>query len=252
MNGAADASRLDDPYKPCRGTQCEPQNITMGGFHAPFLGVTLAAVIATLLFVAILAVLPRNLKGREPAADASTAPDDDLTLLRQRMTFSIKRKQSVAAFLHLAEPIVGFLAATFFLAIVVTLFLPLLPRVVPIPFTATWVDWSLVLWVIIGTAVLAGLVLGGSKAGRPLGLIWDLACFLPRSGHPFGAPCYTERAVPEIARRIEWWLDLPPHAQQRVVSYCPRTVWARSSQSPRSSHSAPTPNGRAAGIGSRS
>ena len=216
MNGTADASQLDDddPFIACRADPCQPEAITMGGFYAPFLGVTLAAVIATFLFLAILAARPRKVNERDPSPDPSTLPNDDLKSLREKMNVSIKRKQATAARLHLAEPVVGFLAATFFIAIIVTLLLPMLPLLVQIPnttkVTATWVDVSLVAWVLIGTAILAGLVFGGSRATRPVALIWDLACFLPRSGHPFGAPCYTERAVPEVARRIEWWLDLPP------------------------------------------
>ena len=82
---------------------------------------------------------------------------------------------------------------------------------------------------------LAGLVLPALMAflysawsdptkRRTIGVLWDVGTFWPRSYHPLSPPCYTERAVPELQRRM-WWLHdnggrvmLAAHSQGAVLA----------------------------------
>jgi hypothetical protein len=63
-----------------------------------------------------------------------------------------------------------------------------------------------------GLIPVAGLALlrwgwGRRDARRWLGVLWDVGTFWPRSFHPFAPPCYTERAVPDLQRRIRYLHD---------------------------------------------
>ena len=59
---------------------------------------------------------------------------------------------------------------------------------------------------------------------RTIGVLWDVGTFWPRSYHPLSPPCYTERAIPELQRRM-WWLHdnggrvmLVAHSQGSVLA----------------------------------
>jgi hypothetical protein len=59
---------------------------------------------------------------------------------------------------------------------------------------------------------------------RTIGVLWDVGTFWPRSYHPLSPPCYTERAIPELQRRM-WWLHdnegrvmLTAHSQGTVLA----------------------------------
>jgi hypothetical protein len=143
----------------------------------------------------------------------------------------VLRGRQVAAMSHRAELAVGALAAAAYAAAVVA-HIPLIAQhddtgTVQVP---TWLSGLAVpaLGVLAATLVVSALA-GAGEGGRsrPWGLLWDLLCFLPRSAHPFGPPCYAERVVPEVRSRIDAWLtgaDIADDAERARVAPTRRVV----------------------------
>jgi hypothetical protein len=120
------------------------------------------------------------------------------------------------------------------------------------PHDAVWLLWTVILGQVLMAAcvwqlhvqppvlvrnagiALAGLVLPAMAAflysawsdpakRRTIGVLWDVGTFWPRSYHPLCPPCYAERAVPDLQRRM-WWLHdnggrvvLVTHSQGTVL-----------------------------------
>ncbi|MGP5727072.1 hypothetical protein ACTXOR_14950 [Arthrobacter rhombi] len=122
-----------------------------------------------------------------------------------------------AALLRRMEVFIGWIGWAVFIGICVGL-LALIPSWGP-DRTTTGGLWPLLrglgdagLWA--GMIAVAALYLLSRRSdSRPLGLLWDLMCFLPTQAHPFGPSCYAERVVPELADRIVDWF-----AEERQVT----------------------------------
>ncbi len=84
----------------------------------------------------------------------------------------------------------------------------------------------------LAVLTVLGLVALGAAAFRvpatrkTVGILWDIASFWPRAGHPLAAPCYAERTVPDLVTRIDYHrriqqrpvLVLAAHSQGCVIS----------------------------------
>lgn len=196
--------------------------------------VVLGTVIVLAVIVALLIIVPGVFRTRVDdrrarAWGAPITPDDlpaptggILPPSRAVLFSRILGARTRAARAHLAEPIVGVLAIVLGAALVLSLALLVWAAVAAVlttydPYAPAISGLSPILtntlnvgmWVLAvsGVAIVGALAAGGTGDGaRPLGTVWDIACFLPRTGHPFGPPCYAERAVPEIAGHLNHWL----------------------------------------------
>ncbi|MFH8250550.1 hypothetical protein ACH3VR_09330 [Microbacterium sp. B2969] len=190
----------------------------------------LLAALVTAVIVGVLLIWPRNLTKRASAWGQAAKPDDlqipdggVLPPSAAAMFARIRAKRTSAARRHLAEPIVGILSVLLALALAAGLQWTRMTdgnelwEVTKVPWLDTDASSQAIQTFVgiaapvlgwIGVGLVALLVSGAATGGqRPLGTVWDIACYLPRTGHPFGPPCYAERAVPEIAGRLFDWLE---------------------------------------------
>lgn len=211
----------------------------------PSVWVGLGAAILAAALVAIVGVLTALVVPRTVSSRARTwgAPwrrgrpvipvDAGVIPLSQEVLFDrITDRRRSAALLHLMEPAVAILAvllaAGAVLGWVWTSVAYLrdasLWAALPLPVAAATVQACLdvAMWGLgaVGVLLVAVLASGAtSTSPRPLGIVWDIACYLPRTGQPFGPPCFAERAVPEIAGRMHAWLREDPSRRVVLVAH---------------------------------
>ena len=229
LNGAAGAARLASDLP---GLSVSSTYLALG--TALILGVLLGMMIAAVWLIAARSTRHRAIAWRAPVAPdrGEEAPADSrpiappahgvLPVSPVVLTNRVLAKRATAARMHLAEAgvrIVAFGIAAGLLAGIAwgvyghaadDALLRQVPWIGTV-LVATLIAFAAPLLAVFGIVLVAALVSGTVGRGeRPLGTVWDVVCYLPRTGHPFGPPCYAERAVPEIAGRLFEWLSASP------------------------------------------
>ena len=256
LNGAAGAAQLASDLP---GLSVSSTYLALG--TTLILGIVLGALFALVWLLAARATRHRAIAWRAPVAPdpREPAPTDSRPIAPTAhgvlpvspivLMNRVLAKRASAARLHLAEAamrVIAFgLGAGLLAGIVWGVYGhaadDALLRQVPwigTVLVAALITLAAPLLAALGIVLVAVLVSGTAGRGdRPLGIVWDIACYLPRTGHPFGPPCYAERAVPEIASRLFEWLSASPERRAVLVAHSMGGVLAVSSLGILASHS---------------
>ena len=88
---------------------------------------------------------------------------------------------------------------------------------IPIVDILTVTPWVVTVVGAVLTVVVALAVI--RREPNLFAIVWDVTCFLPRTAQPFGPPCYAERAVPDIAARLDDWLSGRPERRAVLAAH---------------------------------
>ncbi|MEY9952233.1 hypothetical protein [Leifsonia sp. EB34] len=219
------------------GTQCALAShggptpicpLTPGGLTTPVayrtFGETVPVMAVLLvLFVLVVALLrmrttprlttPETVGGRALREPLHSYRDGRVPRVKSagKLDFRMLNARRSAALFHRGEPVLGVLAALLALGVTAAIALPQALRPVLL-------DLALPALGVISVAAVVTIAENAlTTKERPIGVMWDLMCFLPRAGHPFGPPCYAERVIPELRDRIVAWLEADISASAGTV-----------------------------------
>ncbi|MEU7613502.1 hypothetical protein [Micromonospora sp. NPDC049204] len=177
----------------------------------------LRAIVVTLVVAGLVIVISRRGRRRDAAAivahDYPDPPPEASTRLRQvrdaiaRARFTEKLVPLAVLFGCLA----GLATANTTIGLLGQFPSDVVERNIGLPADVVTFAIAFGSWLI--AAIILGMIVGSVFAYRTIpfrrhvGVLWDLGTFWPRAAHPFAPPCYAERAVPELTRRVTYLVE---------------------------------------------
>lgn len=205
--------------------------VSQDGLQIPDVFLAGGGLIAVALAMSLLALasflLPRKLLADR--AKEWRAEDVDELLLKR-----LDRRRRRAALIHLVEPASAVVAGLIAIALCLALGWVWVGMGSPQPLTAVVggsgsiagipiVDiLTITPWVVTAVGAVLTVVVALAVLRREpnlFAIVWDVTCFMPRTAQPFGPPCYAERAVPDIAARLDDWLSGRPDRRAVLAAH---------------------------------
>lgn len=219
-----------------KAAESQPQNIMIPATYLEFgviltcvavaMAVVLAAVVGAHLTIAprsLTTPVPEPPKFKPELADyGSGKPTKAKPPFKDAAEKLVIYRRRQAALAHRGEPVLAILSVLLAAGIALTLSASTArsgnaPNYwsLPVPFDAHAETLAIFILGSVAAAALGTILVGSlAPSERPAALLWDLICFLPRAGHPFGPPCYADRVVPEITDRVQEWLSAEDLGEQ--------------------------------------
>jgi len=181
---------------------------------APFVWAAAAAALVAVLGAVLVTLIGLSYAQRRQLSldthiDAAYAGATELPPERMPSTARFQRIRSawlLGGTAEFAESAIGSLVLVMWVAVVVGVAGYVLNPALISSYAISYKAGALVILVIgAGTVWFGRRAYADPGTRKVMGILWDVGSFWPRATHPLAPPCYAERAIPDLTRRIEYY-----------------------------------------------